>query len=157
MTSSSAVGIAPVAHNLWDVVLTSDQDLLGKPVLSCNNKEIGRCGEDLAALYLESKGFEILERNWCSPFGEADIIAEDNGMLVLVEVKTRVTQADDGEVAPEIAVNYRKRSRYEKLALLYLAKQTRLDAVRFDVVAVKLVSPHEARLRHLSGAYEWDN
>ena len=39
-------------------------------------KEVGRVGEDIAAQFLERKGFKILARNYRKPWGEIDIIAE---------------------------------------------------------------------------------
>lgn len=127
-----------------------------KPIGEVGNKTLGRIGEDLAAQYLSYCGYDILERNWRCRFGEADIIAEDNDALVLVEVKTRVSQNPYSMAAPELAVDSRKRNRYQKLALVYLSKQTRVDAVRFDVVAVNVFDDHAAQLRHLCSAYEWD-
>ncbi|MCL6628515.1 MAG: YraN family protein, partial [Armatimonadetes bacterium] len=50
---------------------------------------LGTQGEILAAKHLESLGYEIIERNYRSQFGEIDIVASQNGDLVFVEVKTR--------------------------------------------------------------------
>ena len=122
-----------------------------------SSREIGAKGEDITALYMERQGLEILERNWRCSFGEVDIIARDDDTVVLVEVKTRATRDDDNdEIAPELAVGNRKRSKYEKLALIYLAKRPYIDSVRFDVAAVKLVDADTARIRYMAGAYEWD-
>ncbi|MBO7675058.1 MAG: YraN family protein [Atopobiaceae bacterium] len=126
------------------------------PLAESGNKELGRTGEDLAAQYLSLKGYTILERNWRCAFGEADIIAEDGSTVVLVEVKTRMSNVAWTDQAPELAVDARKRSKYQKLALMYLSLQTRVDTVRFDVVAVNVYDDQSARLRHLVGAYEWD-
>ena len=157
MAVTGLVHITPVLESMNEVVLDCEDTGLKRPLAECNNKALGRLGEDLASLYLESAGMEILERNWSCSFGEVDIIGEEDETLVLVEVKTRVTSPSDSEIAPELAVDYRKQCRYRKLALIYLAKQSRLRSVRFDVVAVKLVGEKRARLRHYSGAYEWDD
>ena len=53
------------------------------------NREIGNLGENIAAKYLESSGYHILDRNFRARQGELDIIAVDNDELVFVEVKTR--------------------------------------------------------------------
>lgn len=45
--------------------------------------------EDAAALYLAKIGYEVLERNYRSRFGEIDIVGRHDGLLVFVEVKYR--------------------------------------------------------------------
>ncbi len=157
MAITGVVGIAPVEDDMQEVVLSCEDFGLGKPLDECTTKQLGRLGEELASLYLESMGMELLERNWSCSFGEVDIIGEQDERLVMVEVKLRTVSQEDSDVAPELAVDYRKQSRYRKLALMYLSRQARLDSIRFDVVGVKLVSEHEAQLRHYVGAYEWDD
>lgn len=53
------------------------------------HNELGKEGEDLAALHLMEKGYRIRHRNWRSGKKEIDIVAEKDGELVIVEVKTR--------------------------------------------------------------------
>lgn len=139
----------------------ADQD--GRPashrsIEEYSTTEIGREGEAMAASLLERRGYEIICRNWRCDFGEVDIVARDHeeAEVVLVEVKTRLALGAEADLAPEIAVDRRKQTRYKKLALLYLAHHPELISVRFDVVAVNIVGYHQARLRHLSGAYAWD-
>ena len=50
---------------------------------------LGKDGEDIAAVFLEKKGFRIIEKNYRTAFGEIDIIAQDRGVIVFVEVKTK--------------------------------------------------------------------
>lgn len=50
---------------------------------------IGKKGEDLAALFLKKKGYKIIERNFRKSYGEIDIIAVKDNILVFIEVKTR--------------------------------------------------------------------
>ncbi len=54
--------------------------------------DFGFASEDVAARFLQGQGFEILERNFHSKFGEIDIIARKGGVLRFVEVKA--TQGD---------------------------------------------------------------
>jgi len=157
MNETSLAWSLPEPGGVRDVRLHFDGELLGKPLAECSTKEIGRHGENIAASYLEASGIEVLERNWRCLYGEVDIIAAQNGTLVMVEVKTRLVRPGGTDVVPEAAVNYRKLARYEKLALIYLSKQTKYDAVRFDVVAIRLLADNEACVRHLLGAYEWDS
>ncbi|MDO4798362.1 MAG: YraN family protein [Coriobacteriales bacterium] len=150
-------GMGPLSDGMVDVQLRVMDTCLEKPIDACTQREIGLYGEDLAASYLEARGYELLHRNWRCVFGEADIVAADGDELVLVEVKTRTCGLyDNPELAPEIAVDSRKRSRYEKLALMCYAEQSELASVRFDVIAIKLVGEQDVLLRHLFAAYSWD-
>ncbi len=53
------------------------------------SRRLGRWGEDLAAEFLEGKGYRIVDRNWKCRFGELDLVAEGGGFLCFVEVKLR--------------------------------------------------------------------
>jgi putative endonuclease len=68
-------------------------------------KPLGSKGEDLAVRFLEKKGYRILSRNFRTPVGEIDVIAEDRNTLVFIEVKTRT---DDSFGHPFEAVTFRK-------------------------------------------------
>lgn len=54
-------------------------------------RRFGNHGEDLAAVFLMSKGYRLLARNWSCRLGEIDLIAEKKGVVHFVEVKTRKT------------------------------------------------------------------
>ena len=49
----------------------------------------GRQGEDLAAQYIIQQGYQIIERNWRCRRGELDIIARKDGILIIIEVRSR--------------------------------------------------------------------
>lgn len=132
-------------------------DLESKPIREYTTREIGIEGERLAASYLEKRGYGILERNWRCRGGEVDIIAEGDDGIVLVEVKTRLCLGDDRDSMPELAVDTRKQRRYRRLALFYLAEHYDVSSIRFDVIAVNIVGERQARLRHLLGAFQWDD
>lgn len=118
------------------------------------NAELGRKGEDAAARFLDRHGYEIIERNWTCLAGEADIIARDGDWVVFVEVKTR-SSCDRG--FPSEAVNAEKRERYERIAACYLQDLDVVDVpVRFDVVAIVVVSPERAFIRHHINAFSAD-
>lgn len=91
----------------------------------------GRQAETLAALYLMSKGYKILERRYKTRFGEIDIIAKHGDTLAIVEVKARKTRAIAEDSIPPKA-----RRRIEAAALHYVAKtpEVRALGVRFDAV-----------------------
>ena len=56
-------------------------------------QRVGRLGEDLARSHLESMGYTILEPNYRTRSGEVDLIAEFEGVLIFVEVRTRTGSA----------------------------------------------------------------
>lgn len=56
---------------------------------------MGDRGEALVACSLEKAGFRLLARNYTKRFGEVDLIAERDDLLVFVEVKTRTRQLVD--------------------------------------------------------------
>lgn len=116
-----------------------------------HNKELGMKGEAAAARYLEHVGYEIVERNWRCPAGEADIVAFDGDMLVFCEVKTR-TSLKRG--MPSESVDEKKRARYEKIAAWYLRSyDVGSRPVRFDVIAVLVVNDDRAMIRHYVNAF----
>jgi putative endonuclease len=96
-------------------------------------KPLGEEGEEMAVALLKQKGYAILQRNYRTPVGEADIIAKHEGTVVFVEVKARSSFAFG---RPFEAVNSRKIQKIRRIALFYL-KQTGQEApVRFDVVSI---------------------
>ena len=82
-------------------------------------KLLGKIGEDLVVKYLKKSGYKVVKRNFTTPFGEADIIAEYNGVTVFIEVKTR-TSDSFGE--PKDAVGYKKQEKYRKIANYYMQR-----------------------------------
>lgn len=66
-----------------------------------STKKLGNLAEDFAVQLLQNKGYQIIERNFRSRFGEIDIIAFKNNSLIFVEVKARWS---DKFGAPEEAV-----------------------------------------------------
>jgi putative endonuclease len=115
------------------------------------NQRLGRIGEDLSCTYLQEKEFKIIERNWTCKAGEADIIALDHDTLVFIEVKTRSTQYCG---LPEDAVTQKKRTKYENIAIRYLATHHLPSSrVRFDVISLMVMDGQRAFLRHHRDAY----
>lgn len=99
-----------------------------------NTSRAGALGEEQAARYLQAKGWRILERNFSSPYGELDIIAQDGKTLVFAEVKTRSYKAYGG---PLMAVTPAKQKRLALTAAAYIkAKGLKFDSIRFDVLCV---------------------
>ena len=113
----------------------------------------GRRAEALAAAYLEDRGLRILARNWRQPGGEIDLVADDAGTCVFVEVRAR-TGLDFGH--PLEAVGVAKRAQVVRAARLYLHLETpRASGYRFDVVGV-LFAPGggDPQVFHVPNAFE---
>ena len=56
--------------------------------MKTKNRKIGDLGEGIACNYLRNKGFKIIEQNYWKPWGEIDVIAEKQGIIYFVEVKS---------------------------------------------------------------------
>lgn len=94
----------------------------------------GRRSERRAARLLKRRGYRILAMNVVTPMGEIDIVAEDEGTLVFVEVKAR-TSLSFGR--PEEAVTRAKQATLTRAALYWLKSHDALwRPARFDVVAI---------------------
>lgn len=116
-----------------------------------HNKRLGRLGEDVAARYLVSRGYEIIARNWTCQAGEADIIARDDDILVFAEVKTR-SSTEKG--FPSEAVDSKKRGKYLKIAELFIRRYDVGDVqVRFDVMSLVVTDNAHATIRHYINAF----
>ena len=63
------------------------------------NHAAGQAAEDIAAGYLKKQGCRILARNWHCRYGEIDIIAEQGGVYLFVEVRQRRSQSFGGAAA----------------------------------------------------------
>ena len=74
-----------------------------------------------------------MKKNFRTPFGEADIVAEKDGYICFVEVKTR---SGDSFGLPAEAVTRDKQNRYRKIAGYYMAGVGEEVAVRFDVASI---------------------
>lgn len=112
--------------------------------------ELGKAGEEMAVQFLVEKGYKIIEQNYRFGHGEIDIIAEDKGILVFVEVKTRNT-LEFGR--PEEAVSRSKLKRIKKIAEGYLYEKEIDDKVcRLDVIAI-LQMKGIKEINHIENAY----
>jgi putative endonuclease len=108
-------------------------------------------GEDLACGELTRRGYAILARRYRTRFGEIDIVARHDSVLVFVEVKARRSRRY-GEAVE--AVTSWKRRRLAAIALDYLARANRLDApCRFDIVAIDGLGTDRAEVRVIADAF----
>ena len=97
-----------------------------------NKKVVGKLGEDVACIFLERRGFHVLERNYLKKWGEIDIIAIKDNILTFIEVKSVVDditsfryRQDTANHAyrPEEKVHIQKRRRLSRTIQTYLAQK----------------------------------
>ena len=118
-----------------------------------SQKKLGKIGELLAVKFLKQKGYQIIEQNYRSTWGEIDLVAQDEDVLVFVEVKTRRSLKFG---APQIAVTNSKQRKMSKAALEYLQEKDFFDYVcRFDVISIVFPpDPSEPIIEHIENAFE---
>lgn len=115
-------------------------------------KTIGDAGENFVAEYLKNKGFIISARNYHSRFGELDIIAENNEIILFVEVKTRAL----GSLAlPKEFVDKNKRAKIIATAQYYISNNGVDLQPRFDVAEVTPTASG-VRLNYIENAFGVD-
>ncbi|OGF50012.1 hypothetical protein A3G55_02970 [Candidatus Giovannonibacteria bacterium RIFCSPLOWO2_12_FULL_44_25] len=111
-------------------------------------QKTGNIGEELAASFLEGRGYKIIERNYRKKWGEIDIVAELDGVLHFVEVKA----LSNPNFRPEDAVRAWKKERMKRAIRTYLLDRKISDETDFqiDIAAVWLDFAHKkARIRML--------
>lgn len=115
-----------------------------------NKRQIGSRYEERAAVYLEKKGYRIVEKNYhAGRYGELDLIAEDKeGTLVVCECKYR---SKDGCGDPLSAVDFRKQRQICRTALYYCMEHGygMEHPCRFDAIAIY----GDGRIRHIENAF----
>jgi putative endonuclease len=119
-------------------------------------RALGARGEDLAARHLEGQGYEIVDRNFRTRYGELDLVAAGHGCLVFCEVKTRVAR---GQIGPLDSVGPRKQRQVRRMAREWLsAERSRLAGglpdLRFDAIGLILDgSGNLLDFDHVEGAF----
>ena len=100
----------------------------------------GAAGEAAAAEMLVALGYEIIERNFRTRYGELDIVATDGDALVFCEVRSRVGR--DGIAWALQSIGPGKRTQLRKMARewfhLSSAERPRTRGIRFDAIAVSI-------------------
>ena len=111
---------------------------------------LGIKGEELAAKFLIDNQFTVLKRNWHYHHKEVDIIAQKDGMLIFVEVKTRKTNYF-GE--PYESVIQQKQDFLIEAANGYLEDNDLDKEVRFDVISIVLSKKNPPEIFHIPDAF----
>lgn len=118
--------------------------------------EIGRYGESIAADYLKSKKYKILDKNFHASHNEIDIIAENKQYIVFVEVKTRsyLPNSKFEYETPASAVTFTKQKRVLAAAQAYLNVHPTNKTPRLDVIEIYLSNNAEIiKINHMEDAF----
>jgi putative endonuclease len=120
-------------------------------------RHTGSAGEQLAAEHLLRRGFDIVERNFRTRWGELDIIAFDGRTLVFCEVKCRRAQGPAPGMDPLESVRAGKQAQVRRMAARWLVERRdrpRAEELRFDAIGVTLdAAGRLIRLDHLEAAF----
>jgi putative endonuclease len=123
-------------------------------------RRLGARGEQLAALHLEARGYQVVERNFRTRYGELDVVARDARCLVFCEVKTRIVRGEPGSdvLGPFASIGRRKQRQVRAMAREWLT-QGRLEGprpqeLRFDAIGVSFdANGRLMALEHLEAAF----
>jgi putative endonuclease len=119
-------------------------------------QRLGKSGEDMAVHFLESKGFEILKRNYRYGHKEIDIIGKDKNTIVFIEVKTGRSKNFG---SPQERVTLRKQKSMIEVAQDYIQSHESCGKkdfpdydFRFDVVAISF-ERGKREIEHIKNAF----
>jgi putative endonuclease len=117
-------------------------------------QRLGALGEQIAAEHLVHRGFQIVERNFRTRWGELDIVAFDGSTLCFSEVKTRRLVGDG---TPFEAIHAGKQTQVRKIAASWLAQRhdrPYAEVIRFDAIGVTFdLAGRLVSIEHLEGAF----
>jgi putative endonuclease len=118
-----------------------------------DRRAIGAQAETIAADYLAAQGAQLLLRNYRRRLGELDLVALHRGTLLIVEVRTRSSNAYGGAAA---SIDGPKRRRIVRAAqqLLQQRKDLARLPVRFDVAVVSELAADRPRVEWIRGAFD---
>jgi putative endonuclease len=115
---------------------------------------LGQRGETLAAEHLRAKNYEIIARNWRCAYGEIDLVARKEDLLVFVEVKTRRSNDTESALA---SISTIKREKLIATVHHYLAGIDAEEPLwRFDVIAIAFRQNTVTAIDHVENAFDWE-
>jgi putative endonuclease len=77
-------------------------------------KYLGQLGEKIAAVYLQKRGYRILDKNYASPLvtgskrDEIDLVAKKDGIISFIEAKSLTNGGQSSVISPEEKVDWQK-------------------------------------------------
>lgn len=114
------------------------------------HNDLGKRGEEIAAAYLQNLGYRIMHTNWRCGRAEVDLIADQQGTIIFVEVKTR-SSIDYGH--PEDFVSYKKEKQLEFASSAYIEMTQHQGEIRFDIIAIVFENKHLYKINHIEDAF----
>lgn len=114
------------------------------------HKQLGKKGEIIAREYLKNNNYSILAQNFCKDKKEIDIIAEKNGLLIIVEVKTRSSHQFG---FPEEAVSLEKEENIKEVAEEYQFQNPKYKEMRFDIISITIKRNEKPEIVHFKDAF----
>ncbi|MBE6333375.1 MAG: YraN family protein [Odoribacter sp.] len=97
---------------------------------------LGKVGEEFAAQWLESNGYQVVDRNWRCGRNELDMVALKDGLVIVFEVKTRSVEVDD--IA--LLLPLKKRKAILSSGAKWLAMHGMKCEIRFDLLVIDAVN-----------------
>lgn len=122
--------------------------------MSDRRRALGAAGEDAAARHLAGLGYQILERNFRTRYGELDIVASGQGCLVFCEVKSRLGRAAGQRALDSVGPG--KRRRIRRMAAEWFSRRPSSGQaeVRFDAIGVAVAADGSVlELEHVPDAF----
>ena len=113
------------------------------------HNELGNLGEEYAQAYLRTKGYKIRHTNWQFGKLELDIVAEKDGMLIVVEVKTRSTDTFEH---PAEAITKKKIRNIINATHEYIFRFDWQGETRFDVISA-IPLGQTFKIEHIEDAF----
>ena len=119
-----------------------------------STRQTGVRGEKLAQEFLIQRGYTIVVTNWSTRFGEIDIVARLDDLLVFVEVKTRRSQDTETAFA---SITPAKHERIIKAVYQYLHDHELEDDIpwRIDAIGIALDRNNPPIIDHVEDAFDW--
>jgi len=125
--------------------------------MTVRRQRLGKRAEELVAARLAAAGWEVVERNARTRYGELDLVALDSRTLVFLEVKAGREGSAFGPERPVLSVTPDKQRRVRRLATAWMRQRRdlpRYDGIRFDAVGVTYDHPGRVvGYEHLQGAF----
>lgn len=118
--------------------------------MAAKHLQTGRLGEEIACLYLEKKGYQIVHKGWRYKHLEVDVIIKDAAVLVFVEVKTRTK---DTHGMPYEAVDWKKQRKLDRAANIYISKTKHEGDIRFDIISIVASDIENPEITHIKDAF----